>query len=92
MSLPSTEPSLMWGMSGRHRQAQAQAWEAQTWEAQAWEAPAWEALATGRGRLGPVASAAQVRSSRLEEGATAHPAEADQRPQAPTTKASLGWT
>ena len=73
----------MWGMSGRHRQAQAQAWEVQ----------AWEALATGRGRLGPVASAAPVRSSRLEEGATAHTAEAGQRPQAPTTKAtSLGWT
>ena len=81
MSLLSTELSLMWGMSGRQAQAQA------------WEAPAWEALATGRGRLGPVASAAQVRSSRLEEGATARHAETGQRAQAPTTKAtSLGWT
>ena len=80
MSLLNTEHSLMWGMSGRHRQAQAQA-------------QAWEALATGRGRLGPVASAAQVRSSRLEEGATARHAETGQRAQAPTTKAtSLGWT
>ena len=78
MSLLSTEHSLMWGTSGRLHQAPRLGWEAR---------------ATGRGRLGMVASAARVRSSRLEEGATAHPAEADQRPQALTTKAtSLGWT